>query len=162
MTVPHCDALLASLLTLITLWFLTRVYHAVLLYVLQGVILYGEPGTGKTLLAKAVANQTSATFLRVVGSELIQKCVAQASFAFEALSYASLDVLSRSINRTIVQRLLFACYSPTFCSLAGTWVRALSWCESCSAWRTSWRLPSCSSTRCAAKPGLQSNGSHVK
>ena len=39
----------------------------------QGVILYGEPGTGKTLLAKAVANETSATFLRVVGSELIQK-----------------------------------------------------------------------------------------
>ena len=29
--------------------------------------------SGKTLLAKAVANQTSATFLRVVGSELIQK-----------------------------------------------------------------------------------------
>ena len=39
----------------------------------KGVILYGEPGTGKTLLAKAVANQTSATFLRVVGSELVQK-----------------------------------------------------------------------------------------
>lgn len=39
----------------------------------KGVVLYGEPGTGKTLLAKAVANQTSASFLRVVGSELIQK-----------------------------------------------------------------------------------------
>jgi len=39
----------------------------------KGVVLYGEPGTGKTLLAKAVANQTSATFLRVTGSELIQK-----------------------------------------------------------------------------------------
>merc|ERR1712137_558705 len=39
----------------------------------RGVILYGEPGTGKTLLAKAVANQTSATFLRVTGSELIKK-----------------------------------------------------------------------------------------
>ncbi|KAK9861295.1 hypothetical protein WJX84_009609 [Apatococcus fuscideae] len=39
----------------------------------KGVILYGEPGTGKTLLAKAVAHSTSASFLRVVGSELIQK-----------------------------------------------------------------------------------------
>ncbi|KAH8936893.1 hypothetical protein BDL97_17G110200, partial [Sphagnum fallax] len=39
----------------------------------KGVILYGEAGTGKTLFAKAVANSTSATFLRVVGSELIQK-----------------------------------------------------------------------------------------
>ncbi|KAH8932777.1 hypothetical protein BDL97_19G092400 [Sphagnum fallax] len=39
----------------------------------KGVILYGEPGTGKTLLAKAVANSTLATFLRVVGNELIQK-----------------------------------------------------------------------------------------
>lgn len=39
----------------------------------KGVILYGEPGTGKTLLAKAVASATSATFLRIVGSELIKK-----------------------------------------------------------------------------------------
>ncbi|XP_067132248.1 26S proteasome regulatory subunit 4-like [Centruroides vittatus] len=39
----------------------------------KGVILYGPPGSGKTLLVKAVANQTSATFLRVTGSELIQK-----------------------------------------------------------------------------------------
>ncbi|KAH8115526.1 hypothetical protein DFH11DRAFT_1543023 [Phellopilus nigrolimitatus] len=37
------------------------------------VFLYGVPGTGKTFLTKAVANWTSATFLRVVGSELIQK-----------------------------------------------------------------------------------------
>lgn len=39
----------------------------------KGVILYGAPGTGKTLLVKAVAHETSATFLRLVGSELIQK-----------------------------------------------------------------------------------------
>ncbi|KAJ7749590.1 P-loop containing nucleoside triphosphate hydrolase protein [Mycena maculata] len=39
----------------------------------KGVILYGVTGTGKTLLAKAVANQTSATFRHVVGSKLIQK-----------------------------------------------------------------------------------------
>jgi len=39
----------------------------------KGVILYGQPGTGKTLLVKAVAHETSATFLRLVGSELIQK-----------------------------------------------------------------------------------------
>ena len=39
----------------------------------KGVILYGPPGTGKTLLVKAVANATSATFLRVVGSELVKK-----------------------------------------------------------------------------------------
>jgi 26S proteasome regulatory subunit T2 len=39
----------------------------------KGVVLYGEPGTGKTLLAKAVANSTSATFLRITGSELVQK-----------------------------------------------------------------------------------------
>lgn len=38
-----------------------------------GCILYGPPGTGKTLIAKAVANSTSATFLRISGSELVQK-----------------------------------------------------------------------------------------
>ncbi|TGC11096.1 proteasome-activating nucleotidase [Methanolobus halotolerans] len=41
----------------------------------KGVLLFGEPGTGKTLLAKAVARRTEATFIRVVGSELIQKYI---------------------------------------------------------------------------------------
>ena len=39
----------------------------------RGVLLYGPPGTGKTKLAKAVANHTTAAFIRVVGSEFVQK-----------------------------------------------------------------------------------------
>jgi len=35
--------------------------------------MYGPPGTGKTLCARAVANRTDATFIRVIGSELVQK-----------------------------------------------------------------------------------------
>lgn len=39
----------------------------------KGVLLYGPPGTGKTLIARAVANRTDACFIRVIGSELVQK-----------------------------------------------------------------------------------------
>lgn len=43
----------------------------------KGVLLVGPPGTGKTLLAKAVAHQTEATFIRFVGSELVQKYIGE-------------------------------------------------------------------------------------
>ena len=43
----------------------------------KGVLLYGPPGTGKTLLAKAVAHSTDATFIEVVGSELVQKFIGE-------------------------------------------------------------------------------------
>ncbi len=43
----------------------------------KGALLYGPPGTGKTLLAKAVARSTDATFIQVVGSELVQKFIGE-------------------------------------------------------------------------------------
>ena len=43
----------------------------------KGVLLVGPPGCGKTLLAKAVANHTDATFIRMVGSELAQKYIGE-------------------------------------------------------------------------------------
>ncbi|KAE9419932.1 hypothetical protein Angca_002366, partial [Angiostrongylus cantonensis] len=39
----------------------------------RGVLMYGPPGCGKTMLAKAVAANTAASFIRVVGSEFVQK-----------------------------------------------------------------------------------------
>lgn len=43
----------------------------------KGVLLYGPPGTGKTLTARAVANRTDACFIRVIGSELVQRYVGE-------------------------------------------------------------------------------------
>ena len=43
----------------------------------KGVLMYGPPGTGKTLCARAVANRTDACFIRVIGSELVQKYVGE-------------------------------------------------------------------------------------
>lgn len=43
----------------------------------KGVLLYGPPGTGKTLTARAVANRTDACFIRIIGSELVQRYVGE-------------------------------------------------------------------------------------
>lgn len=56
----------------------------------QGVLLYGPPGTGKTLLARAVAHHTDCTFIRVSGSELVQKFIGEGKAEWhEAASCAS-------------------------------------------------------------------------
>ncbi len=43
----------------------------------KGVLLKGLPGTGKTMLARAAAHATNATFIRLVGSELVQKFIGE-------------------------------------------------------------------------------------
>ena len=43
----------------------------------KGVIFYGEPGTGKTLLAKAIAGETKTPFYSVSGSEFVELFVGQ-------------------------------------------------------------------------------------
>ncbi len=43
----------------------------------KGILLYGSPGTGKTLLAKAVANSTDSTFIEIVAAELVQKFIGE-------------------------------------------------------------------------------------
>jgi len=43
----------------------------------KGILLHGSPGTGKTLLAKAVANETKVNFISVKGPALISKYVGE-------------------------------------------------------------------------------------
>ncbi|KAG8491625.1 hypothetical protein CXB51_014974 [Gossypium anomalum] len=59
----------------------------------KGVLLYGPPGTGKTLLARAVAHHTDCTFIRVSGSELVQKYIGEGSRMVRELFVMARQVL---------------------------------------------------------------------
>lgn len=50
-----------------------------------GVLLYGPPGCGKTLLAKAIANESGANFMSVKGPELLDKYVGESERAVRVL-----------------------------------------------------------------------------
>jgi hypothetical protein len=63
----------------------------------KGVLLYGPPGTGKTLLARAVAHHTDCTFIRVSGSELVQKYIGEGSRMVRELF-----VMARCARRQVV------------------------------------------------------------
>ncbi|MEM4602012.1 MAG: AAA family ATPase, partial [Desulfurococcaceae archaeon] len=47
----------------------------------KGVLLYGPPGCGKTLLAKAVANESSVNFIAIRGPEILSKWVGESEKA---------------------------------------------------------------------------------
>lgn len=73
------DIKLSSPLNVLTVGFLLQPERFVNLGIdpPKGMLLYGPPGTGKTLCARAVANRTDACFIRVIGSELVQKYVGE-------------------------------------------------------------------------------------
>ena len=50
-----------------------------------GVLLYGPPGCGKTLVAKAVSNESRANFISIKGPELLNKYVGESERAVRAL-----------------------------------------------------------------------------
>lgn len=50
-----------------------------------GVLLYGPPGCGKTLLAKAIANESGANFIAIKGPELLDKYVGESEKAVRVL-----------------------------------------------------------------------------
>ncbi len=41
----------------------------------KGILIHGQPGTGKTMLAKAIANKTNSTFINLNGAELVHKYI---------------------------------------------------------------------------------------
>ena len=54
-----------------------ELYAQVGIHARSAVLYYGPPGTCKTVLAKAVANQTTAVFIRMVGSEFVRKYIGE-------------------------------------------------------------------------------------
>jgi ribosome biogenesis ATPase len=58
-----------------------ELFASVGLSVPAGVLLYGPPGCGKTLLAKAIASESSANFISVKGPELLDKYVGESERA---------------------------------------------------------------------------------
>ncbi|MHA1916452.1 MAG: AAA family ATPase [Promethearchaeota archaeon] len=94
----------------------------------KGALFYGAPGTGKTMLAKAIAQETNTTFIKVTGTELVDKFIGEgARFIREIFSLArkrapsilfidELDAIGsirmddatsgeREVNRTLMQLL---------------------------------------------------------
>ena len=64
----------------------------------KGVLLYGPPGTGKTLLARAVAHHTDCSFIRLSGSELVQKYIGEGARMVRELFVSARQVVTESTD----------------------------------------------------------------
>lgn len=62
-----------------------------------GVLLYGKPGTGKTLTAKAIAKETGVTFINIKSSNLFEKYIGESEKVVTALFS-----LARKLAPTVV------------------------------------------------------------
>ena len=102
----------------------------------QGVLLYGPPGTGKTLLARAVAHHTDCTFIRVSGSELVQKYIGEGSRMVRELfvmarygpslncSWGNLHIPNstrKSSTISVHQNIRCAMFNMRLCDLLSSW-----------------------------------------
>lgn len=91
----------------------------------KGVLLFGPPGTGKTLCARAVANRTDACFIRVIGSELVQKYVGEVSVR-KATSYSNSN---NEYCEALKMETRYLCRVPGWCVSSLRWPgpRRLVW-----------------------------------
>lgn len=94
----------------------------------KGVLLYGPPGTGKTLLARAVAHHTDCTFIRVSGSELVQKYIGEGTWSSNWRTVVSAYFLLLELPFHGVPHVL---YSSADCVILFG-LQVVAWCASCS------------------------------